>query len=75
MSPCKDCQERHTACHGHCPKDARGEYGYEAWKAEMDAMNAALKRQKDTGWTSASLKRQFAYIKLSHSGFQNKYPS
>lgn len=34
-SPCIDCQERFTACSDRCPKDARGEYGKEAWKAEI----------------------------------------
>lgn len=38
-SPCKDCPERFPACSGKCPKDARGEYGYKAWKAEWDAAN------------------------------------
>ena len=35
VSPCTDCGERHTACWDHCPKDARGEYGYQAWKADI----------------------------------------
>lgn len=35
VSPCKDCTEKFTACHGKCPKDARGEYGYGAWVAEL----------------------------------------
>lgn len=34
--PCKDCAERFSACSCKCPKDARGEYGYNAWKAEVD---------------------------------------
>lgn len=33
-APCKGCTERFTACSDKCPKDARGEYGYKAWKAE-----------------------------------------
>lgn len=37
--PCKNCEERHTACHDHCPKDMRGEYGYKHWKAESEAVN------------------------------------
>ena len=41
ISPCKNCPERFTACSDRCPKDARGEYGYKAWKAEMDAMKQA----------------------------------
>ena len=36
VSPCKDCTERFSACQDRCPKDARGEYGYKAWRAEMD---------------------------------------
>ena len=31
-APCKDCTERFPTCHGDCPKDKRGEYGYQAWK-------------------------------------------
>lgn len=31
--PCKGCPERFPACSDRCPKDARGEYGYKAWKA------------------------------------------
>lgn len=38
--PCKDCPERVTACSDRCPKDARGEFGYKAWKAEQ-------RKQKD----------------------------
>ena len=34
-SPCRDCAERFPACHDHCPKDARGEFGYMAWKNEI----------------------------------------
>ena len=35
LPPCCDCTERFTACHDHCPKDARGEFGYMAWKNEI----------------------------------------
>lgn len=42
-SPCRDCTERFTACSGCCPKDARGEYGYKAWKAEIQAIKDAQK--------------------------------
>ena len=34
-SPCKDCPERFPACSANCPKDKRGEYGYDAWTADM----------------------------------------
>ena len=40
--PCGDCSERFPACSDKCPKDARGEYGYKAWKAEQAAEKAAL---------------------------------
>jgi hypothetical protein len=35
-SPCRGCTERFTACSGKCPKEARGEYGYDSWKDEID---------------------------------------
>ena len=35
VSPCTDCAERSEACWDKCPKDARGEYGYNAWKADI----------------------------------------
>jgi hypothetical protein len=34
-SPCKGCTERFTACSGKCPKEARGEYGYDSWVEEI----------------------------------------
>ena len=34
-SPCKDCAERFLACSDKCPKDARGEFGYKAWKEKL----------------------------------------
>ena len=45
-SPCKDCPERFLACSDKCPKDARGEYGYKAWKAEFQKEKAARKEYK-----------------------------
>ena len=42
-SPCKDCTERFIACSDKCPKDARGEFGYKAWKAEYYKQKAAEK--------------------------------
>lgn len=40
VSPCKGCTERFAACWDRCPKDARGECGYKAWKAEADRVKA-----------------------------------
>lgn len=38
-APCKDCTERFLACHGNCPKDRRGEYGFNAWKKTVEDVN------------------------------------
>ena len=42
-SPCNGCTERFTACSDRCPKDARGEYGYKAWRADCQKVKAAQK--------------------------------
>ena len=44
--PCKDCPERFYACSDKCPKDERGEYGYKAWKVELQKEKAAEKEYK-----------------------------
>ena len=44
QSPCYGCTERFTACSGRCPKDARGEYGYNAW---LKRYHAQLKHYAD----------------------------
>lgn len=55
-SPCKDCPERFLACSDHCPKDARGEFGYKAWKAQNQEIENrrkaynALNRRKKFRW-------------------------
>ena len=46
IAPCKGCAERFTACSDCCPKDARGEYGYRAWKAEYQRMVDVQKEYK-----------------------------
>ena len=43
ISPCKGCTERFTACSDRCPKDERGEYGYKAWKADLEKVKARKK--------------------------------
>lgn len=45
-SPCMGCTERFIACSDHCPKDARGEYGYKAWKADYHKIIEAQKEYK-----------------------------
>lgn len=42
-SPCNGCPERFIACSDHCPKDARGEFGYKAWREYKDAEKKHLK--------------------------------
>ena len=52
-SPCNGCTERFTACSDNCPKDARGEYGYKAWKADLKKQKAAereYKKQRREDW-------------------------
>ena len=34
-SPCDGCTERFIACSDKCPKDARGEFGYKAWREQL----------------------------------------
>lgn len=47
LSPCADCTERSSACWDNCHKDARGDYGYKAWKADVEAMKAKKKAYHD----------------------------
>lgn len=49
-SPCKECAERSIACSDHCPKDARGEYGYNAWKKDAANVNDNRKEYNDKKW-------------------------
>jgi hypothetical protein len=49
VSPCKDCGERHTACWGNCPKDARGEYGYGSWQADIKKIRENRKAYERLG--------------------------
>ena len=48
--PCKDCKERFTACWDNCPKDARGEYGYNAWKADAKKVNDKRKAYREESY-------------------------
>ena len=69
-SPCKDCSERFPACSDNCPKDARGEYGYKAWKADLWKVKIAekeYKRRSREDWMHSEQReegqRQFAKSK------------
>ena len=43
QSPCKDCPERFIACSDKCPKDKRGEYGYQTWLEDVHKEQAVMK--------------------------------
>ena len=61
FSPCKDCPERFSACSDKCPKDARGEYGYKAWIADLRKVHAAereYKTRKREDWIRGDLKSE-----------------
>ena len=47
VSPCKGCTERFSACHDNCPKDARGEFGHKAWKANLEAIKERRKEYNE----------------------------
>ena len=49
-APCKGCTEKFEACHGKCPKDQRGEYGYDAWKAEIAGVKKNRSEFNDMNW-------------------------
>ncbi len=46
-SPCDGCTERFQACWCRCPKDERGEYGYNAWKAKLELIEKNRKAYDD----------------------------
>lgn len=67
-SPCKDCQDRHTACHDQCEK-------YLAWKEELNARKEAERLQKSLSWTFAGrLAKRKPYNKNISPEFE-KYSS
>ena len=75
-SPCKDCTERFTACHDHCPKDKRGEFGYKAWKEEVARINKARKEyvaQGQTIWSDARRRNLWASIRRDGSQTKKKF--
>lgn len=48
VAHCNGCTERTLSpnCHDDCPKDARGEYGYEAWLAEIELLKKEREKHK-----------------------------
>jgi hypothetical protein len=48
ISPCKGCTEKFLGCHDRCPKDARGEPGYKAFREEIARVKAARAEYEKT---------------------------
>lgn len=57
-SPCDGCTERFKACWCRCPKDERGEYGYNAWKAEVERVKEERRKYQRLAKT-----RRWTYVK------------
>ncbi len=75
-SPCKDCPERFIACSDHCPKDDRGEYGYKAWKADLEAEKQARKEYNarvQSAWSEAKKRALWNSYKRDNSGAKKKF--
>ena len=71
--PCGDCPERFPACSGKCPKDARGDYGYKAWKTEQDAEKAALQKLYYHPETYAYKRSRWKSYNNDYSGAYKKF--
>lgn len=74
--PCKkDCPERFTACADRCPKDARGEYGYKAWKEELKKIKSVEKEYKKRDYEDwlRSEEREFGQEQFNR--YKNKQKS
>ena len=62
LSPCKDCADRHEACHGSCEK-------YKEWRDRYQAQQKHLEEQKwrwCQPWTNSSEKMFRSYLKRGH---------
>lgn len=62
-NPCDGCTERFIACSDRCPKDQRGEYGYKAWKADLQAQQKYLKDNRNRWGVPMTSAREKAYAK------------
>lgn len=49
-NPCKDCTDRHTACHDHCEK-------HKQWLTQLHAQQKHLKEQKASWYIPGSVAR------------------
>lgn len=60
IAPCKDCTEKHLACHDSCEK-------YKAWKDRYNAQQKHLKNNRhrfDVPWSASREKAVRTYLKL-----------
>ena len=75
-SPCKDCPERFIACSARGPKDERGEYGYKAWRVDLEAEKKArtefYQRQADY-WTESKRRAVWNSIRRDNSHVRKKF--
>ena len=46
-SPCAGCTEKFIGCHGRCPKDLRGEEGYNTWTANCEPIKEKRRQYTD----------------------------
>lgn len=63
VAPCKGCTERFLACSDRCPKDARREYGYKAWKRDVEEQKQCLRDIKNRFSVPMTASRKRAYDK------------
>ena len=59
--PCNGCTESFLSCSDRCPKDARGELGYKAWKRQHLAEQKHLEANKNRYQPLWSAAREKAY--------------
>lgn len=57
VSPCKDCSDRHPACHGSCEK-------YKAWAERDHAQKKHLEETKNRWCVPMTAAREKAYSKM-----------
>lgn len=77
-SPCNGCTERFIACSDRCPKDARDEYGYKAWRADLEVEKKARKeyyQQVQSAWSEAKKRAKWNSLKRDYSGATKKFSS
>ena len=49
--PCRGCEERQEACHGHCER-------YKEWKEELDRLNDKIYRDRKSADTMSTASKR-----------------